>query len=559
MTMNRILLFLLLAAPALPQDSRQAPAVLDPAKAGIGRTFTDTALTAALQDAKLLVVAFSGRDCPVSKLYKPRLDKLSKDYSPKGVRILTVSSDDKGFVALFGPERSTEAFVLDSKAALRYRGAVDDQYGIGYTKDAPSRNYLVDAIEALLAGKAPPVAATEAPGCAVEKVAAPSAAASPGKAASGKFTFHKDVEPIFQKRCVDCHRPGEIGPFSLLKYDKAKSSAKQIKEVVVKRRMPPWHADPKFGEWKNDRRLSTQEVDTIAGWVDAGAPEGDPKDAPPPRKFIDGWQIGTPDATYSIPRKERVPAEGTIPYRTLFVPTGLKEDKWVQAVEIRPGARQVVHHVLAFVIFPLNRLKEQPPLDGLNGYVGIFVPGESPMVFPEGAGKYVPAGATIAFQIHYTATGEAAEDQTQIGFLWAKKPPKQEVVTQSVSNTAIRIPAGAGDHPQEASYTFTHDVKILSFLPHMHVRGKAFKYVAVAPDGKEEVLLDVPHYDFNWQTCYRLKEPKALKKGTTIRAFARFDNSKENPANPDSTKDVRWGQQTWEEMLVGYLDYVKTD
>jgi mono/diheme cytochrome c family protein len=555
--MNRILLFLLLAAPALPQDTKQAPAALDPAKAGIGRTFTDSAIGAALQDAKLLVVAFSGRDCPVSKLYRPRLDRLSKDYAPRGVRILTVSSDDRGFVALFGPERSTETFVLDARSTLRYRGAVDDQYGIGYAKDAPSKNYLVDAIEALLAGKAPSVAATEAPGCAVEKVAG--AAAPPGKAAGGKFSFHRDVEPIFQKRCVDCHRPGEIGPFSLQKYDKAKSSAKQIKEVVVKRRMPPWHADPKFGEWKNDRRLSTQEVDTIAAWVDAGAPEGDPKDAPPPRKFIDGWQIGTPDATYSILGKERVPADGTIPYRSLFVPTGLKEDKWVQAVEIRPGARQVVHHVLAFVIFPLNRLSEQPTIDGLNGYLGIFVPGESPMVFPEGTGKYVPAGATIAFQIHYTAVGEAAEDQTQIGFLWTKKPPKQEVVTHSVTNKAIRIPAGAGDHPQEASYTFTHDARILSFLPHMHVRGKAFKYVAVAPDGKEEVLLDVPRYDFNWQTCYRLKEPKAVKRGTTIRALARFDNSKENPANPDPTKDVRWGQQTWEEMLVGYLDYVKSD
>jgi hypothetical protein len=239
--------------------------------------------------------------------------------------------------------------------------------------------------------------------------------------------------------------------------------------------------------------------------------------------------------------------------------TGLKEDRWVQAVEIRPSARQVVHHVLAFVIYPFHRLKEQPKIDGLNGYVGIYVPGESPMVFAEGTGKYLPAGATIAFQIHYTATGEAADDQTSIGFVWAKKTPKQEVITHSVTNTGIRIPAGAPDHPQEASYTFTHDAQILSFLPHMHVRGKAFKYVAVGPDGKEEVLLDVPRYDFNWQTCYRLKEPKAVKKGTTIRAYARFDNSKDNPFNPDPGKDVRWGQQTWEEMLVGYMDYVKTD
>ena len=552
--MNRALLFLLLAGIVSAQDQKQAPTVIDAAKAGVGRTFADPTVSIALQDVKVLVVAFSGRDCPVSKLYKPRLDKLSKDYAPKGVRILAVSSDDKGFVGLFGPERTTEAFVLDAKSVLRYRGAVDDQYGIGYTKDAPAKTYLVDAIEALLAGRMPPVAATEAPGCVVEKSAS---APSPGKASASKLTFHKDVEPIFQKRCVDCHRPGEVGPFSLLKYEKAKSSAKQIKEVVVKRRMPPWHADPKHGEWKNERRLTDKEIETISGWVDAGAPQGDPKDAPAAPKFVDGWQIGTPDAVYTIPRKQSVPAEGTIPYRNLIVPTGLKEDKWVQAVEVRPTARAVVHHVLAFVVYPLNRLREQPKIDGLNGYVGIYVPGEGPTVFPEGTGKYVPAGATIAFQIHYTATGEAAEDQTQIGFIWAKKRPAQEVVTTSATNTGLRIPAGAGDHPQEASFTFPHDAKLLSLLPHMHVRGKAFKYVAVSPDGKEEVLLDVPHYDFNWQTCYRLKEPKALKRGTTIRAFARFDNSKDNPFNPDPTKDVRWGQQTWEEMLVGYMDYVK--
>lgn len=554
--MNRALIVLVLAGAAFAQDQKQAPAVLDPAKAGIGRTFGDTALSAVLQDAKLLVVAFSGPDCPVSKLYKPRLDRLSKDYAPKGVRILTVSSNDEGFVAIFGPDRTTEAFVLDAKAVLRYRGAVDDQYGIGYTKIAPTANYLVDAIEALLAGKAPAVAATDAPGCLVEKAAAPAASGRPG---SSKITFHKDVEPIFQKRCADCHRPGEIGPFSLLKYDKAKSSAKQIKEVVVRRRMPPWHADPKIGRWKNDRHLSTQEIDTIAGWVDAGAPQGDPKDAPPPLQVVDGWHIGTPDAVYAIPRKERIPAEGSIPYRNLFVPTGLKEDKWVQAIEVRPTARAVVHHVLVFVVYPLNRLREQPKIDGLNGWVGIYVPGEGPMMFPEGTGKYVPAGATLAFQMHYTATGEAAEDQTQVGIIWAKSRPRQEVVTTSATNTKIRIPAGAADHPQEASVTLSHDATLLSLLPHMHVRGKAFKYVAISPEGKEEILLDVPRYDFNWQTCYRLKEPKLLKRGTTIRAYARFDNSKGNPFNPDPTKDVRWGQQTWEEMLVGYLDYVKAD
>ena len=561
MNILRALLLISLAAPLSAQqaDPKQGPSVIaEPAKAGIGKTFNDPNLQPLLQDAKALVVAFTSPDCPVSKLYKPKLDRWSKEYSAKGVRFFVVAADDKVFVPLFAPERTTEAFLLDPRGVLRYRGAVDDQYGIGYQREAASKNYLTDAIEALLAGKAPPVAATEAPGCQIERPFK-SSPAVPAAGGAGKVTFHKDVEPIFQKRCVECHRPGEIGPFSLLQYGKAKSQSKQIKEVVVQRRMPPWHADPKIGTWKNDRRLSDGEVAVIAGWVDAGAPEGDPKDAPAARVFPEGWLIGTPDAVFKIPRPQKIPAEGAVPYRHAIARTTLKEDTWVQAIEVRPSAREVVHHVLVFVQFPLQRLKEQPQFDGglLHGYFGIMVPGESPMVFPEGMGKKVPAGANMVFQIHYTTNGKEAEDQTSIGLLFAKKPVKQEVITRGIVNPAIRIPPGAADHEETAAFTFDSDARILSFLPHMHVRGKAFKYVAVHPDGKEEVLLDVPKYDFNWQTCYRMKEPKAVKKGTRIKAYARFDNSRGNPANPDPSKEVRFGQQTWEEMLIGYMDFVK--
>ncbi len=552
----RLAALLALSAPLAAQqaDPKQAPAAVDAAKAGIGKTFADPNLQPLLQDMKALVVAFSGADCPVSKQYKPKLERWSKEYAAKGVRFFVVAADDKVYGPIFEPQRTTEAFLLDSKGVLRYRGAVDDQYGIGYQRDAATKNYLADAIEAVLAGKPAPVAATEAPGCQIERTF------KSMPAAAGKVTFHKDVEPIFQKRCVECHRPGEIGPFSLLKYDKAKSQSRQIKEVIVQRRMPPWHADPKYGEWKNDRRLTDVEVATVGAWVDAGAPEGDPKEAPAPRKFIDGWQIGTPDAVFKLPRPEKIPAEGTVPYRHAFVITKLKEDSWVQAIEVRPSAREVVHHVLVFVQYPLQRLKEQPPLDGglFNGYFGIMVPGESPMVFAEGMGKKIPAGAILIFQIHYTTTGKEAEDQTAVGLVFCKKPPKQEVITRGIVNPQIRIPPGAANHEETATFTFDSDAKILSFLPHMHVRGKAFRYVATYPDGKEEVLLDVPKYDFNWQTCYRLKEPKTVKKGTKIRAYAHFDNSKDNPANPDPTKEVRFGQQTWEEMLIGYMDFVKT-
>jgi len=548
-----------LALLALQDDLKQAPTVIDkPGDRGVGKKVKGDALAPLLADSKLLVVAFTAPDCPVAKLYKPKLGRLEKEYAPKGVRFLVVSSDDAALTALFEARRTTEAFVLDPAGVLRYRGAVDDQYGIGYMRDAPTKTYLIDALEALLAGKQPAVLATEAPGCAIEPAPAGKTSAPAGRP-TGKVTFHKDVEPIFHKRCVECHRPGEIGPFSLLTYAKAKASAARIKEVVSQRRMPPWHADPKHGEWKNDRALTKEELDTVVSWVDSGAAQGESKDAPPARKFPEGWQIGTPDAVFKLPRPEKVPAEGMIPYRYIRVTTGLKEDKWVQAVEVRPSARAVVHHVLVFVQYPLNRLKEQPPIDGglFNGYFAIMVPGESPMMYPEGTGKLVPAGASLVFQIHYTATGEAAEDQTAIGLVWAKGPVKQEVVTRGIVNQLIRIPAGASNHREEANFTFSSDARILSFLPHMHVRGKSFRYTLVGPDGKEEILLDVPRYDFNWQTCYRAKEPRAVKAGTKIRAVAHFDNSKGNPANPDPTKDVRFGQQTWEEMLIGYIDFVK--
>lgn len=555
--MKKIAVVMLLVALATPvaaqSDPKQAPTVVsEPAKVGVGKKYEDPALAAARQDAKILVVAFSAPDCPISKLYAPKLERLTKEYaSGKDVRFLVVAIDDKVFLPLLEPARSTEAFVLDADGVLRYRGALDDQYGIGYQRDEATRSYVTDAIEALLAGKQPPIAATEAPGCRVE---APRASAAPSA-----VTFHKDVEPIFQKRCVDCHRPGEIGPFSLLTYAKAKSNSQQIKTVVSERRMPPWHADPKTGEWKNDRRLSDGEVATIASWVDAGAPEGDSADAPPARVFAEGWQIGTPDAIFKLPAPQQIKAEGTIPYAYVEVKTDLTEDKWVQAMEVRPSARAAVHHVLVFVRYPSKRRMEETQIDGglHNGFFAIMVPGESAMVFPEGTGKKLPGGARLVFQIHYAATGKPLEDQTAIGLIYAKAPVTREVVTRGIVNTKIKIPAGAPDHEETASYTFDHDAKVLSFLPHTHVRGKAFKYVATHPDGRREVLLDVPEYDFNWQTCYRLKEPLSVKKGTKIKVYVRYDNSANNPANPDPTKEVKFGQQTWQEMLIGYVDFIK--
>ena len=307
---------LLLAAQTLPADSPLAPL---------------------LADSKALVVAFTAADCPVSKLYKPKLDRLEKDLKPRGVRVFIVSADDAAMTKLLDVRRTTEVFLIDERRAIRYRGALDDQYGLDYKKDAPTKTWLLDALEAVLAGKAPAVASTEAPGCPLEKAAAP----------VGKVTFHRDVAPILQKRCVDCHRPGEIGPFSLQTFADARKVARRVKEAVETRRMPPWHAAPEAGSWANDRSLTDVERSAIVNWVDGGTPEGSPKDAPAPRAFAEGWGIGTPDAVYKRPKPETVPAEGTVQYRYMRVPTHLKEDRWVAAMEVRPSARKVVHHVLS--------------------------------------------------------------------------------------------------------------------------------------------------------------------------------------------------------------------
>ena len=380
-------LVLALALPAAAQDAKQAPAVIaEPATVGIGKTFSDPALAKARESAKVLVVAFAGADCPLSKLYRPKLDRLSKEYGAgKDVRLLVVGTDDPVFAPLLAPTRSTEAFVLDAASVLRYRGAVDDQVQIGYHRDAPTRTYLLDAVAALLAGREPPVGATEAPGCARR-------ARDARRDGAARVPRGRRADLPAEVRCVS--PPGRDRAVSLLQYEKAKANAQTIKQVVSARRMPPWHADPKTGEWANDRRLSDAEIATISSWVDAGAREGDASHAPPPRRFVEGWQIGTPDAIYKLPKPQKVKAEGAMPYVYVEVPTNLPEDRWVQAMEVRATARAAVHHILVFVRYPSDRKSEELVFDGglFNGYFGVMVPGESPTVFAEGTGKKLPPG-----------------------------------------------------------------------------------------------------------------------------------------------------------------------
>jgi len=363
-------------------------------------------------------------------------------------------------------------------------------------------------------------------------------------------TFTKDVAPIFFKNCAECHRAGEIAPFSVMSYKDARPWAKSIREKVVSKEMPPWHADPAHGQWLNDRRLTQQQIDTIIAWVDGGAKEGNPKDLPPAPKFTDGWAIGTPDETFSIP-EQPVPAEGVIKYQYFAVPTNFKEDRWITAAEIRSTGRSAVHHVIVFVQDPNSATNANT---GGNLLAGV-APGEQPARFLPGMGKKIPAGAKLMFQMHYTPNGKATTDVTTIGLKYAKEPLRHHIQTRPVLNTGFKIPAGATSHEVKSFHTFKEDVRLTSLMPHMHLRGKDFEIKAHFPDGTTKVLLNVPRYDFNWQTYYVPKEPVALPKGTKIECTAHFDNSPANKYNPDPSKEVRWGDQTWEEMMIGWLSY----
>ncbi|MBL8188554.1 MAG: thiol-disulfide isomerase [Acidobacteria bacterium] len=375
---------------------------------------------------------------------------------------------------------------------------------------------------------------------------------------SAAVTFTKDIAPIIYKNCAECHRPGEIAPMSLMTYQEARPWAKAMREQVTQGSMPPWSADPKHGEWANDPRLSQKEIDTITAWVAAGAPKGEDKDLPPAPKFATGWTIGEPDAVIEMQEEYTVPADGTVPYLYFSMPTNFKEDKWIQAMEIRPGNRSVVHHVIAYAQDP--SVKDTAP--GGEGelrrgrvHLGGITPNKTGVVFSPGTARLIPKGSNIVFQMHYTTNGQVTKDRTKIGFVFAKEPGQKMVQTGNAINGRFVIPAGADNHEVKASFTFKDDVEISSFMPHMHVRGKAFKYTAVYPDGRSEILLNVPNYDFNWQLTYIPKKPIVLPKGTRLDCVAHFDNSAKNRFNPDPTKDVRWGDQTWEEMMIGWYTY----
>ncbi|HKA23045.1 MAG TPA: thiol-disulfide isomerase [Blastocatellia bacterium] len=372
------------------------------------------------------------------------------------------------------------------------------------------------------------------------------------------LTFSKDIAPIFYNNCIGCHRPGEIAPMSLMTYKEVRPWAKAIREKVANRDMPPWHPDAKYGQWANDLRLSQKDVDAVVAWVDGGAVEGNAKDLPPMPKLTTGWQIGQPDIIFQMPTEFTVPAEGSVPYQHFTVPTNFKEDRYVQALEARAGNLSVVHHIVMYVRDPAEQARARGQNRKFNiadGILGALSPGETPFIAKPGQAKLIKAGSQLVFQMHYTPNGTETKDRSVVGLIFAKGPVDKIVQSKAAFDTRFAIPPGAQNYEVKAEYEFEEDSHIISLMPHMHLRGKDIIYRAIYPDGRSEILLSVPKYNFAWQVYYYPLKPIAAPKGTRLEAVAHFDNSTKNPRNPDPNREVRFGEQTWDEMMNGFFDY----
>jgi peroxiredoxin len=522
------------------------------------------------KDKKIVVLAFLGTECPLAKQYGERLAELNKKFADKGVQFLGVNSNRQDAITeiasyarihhiefpilkdlnnkladQFGASRTPEIFMLDQDRAVRYHGRIDNQYGIGYVKKTASEPYLQAAIDETLAGKPVTQAETGVVGCFIGRV-------RPADASS-KVTYSNQVSRILNKRCVTCHREGEVAPFAMTNYQEVSGWADAIVELVQQRRMPPWLADPKYGHFANDRSMPEDEKQVLYQWAAAGAPEGDPKELPAPPTFVDGWQLPkSPDAVFYMSKKEySVPATGVVDYQHFAVDTGFTEDKWIKAIEARPGNRAVLHHIIVFAS-PKGAAGDEGRRQFLVGYA----PGAMPLILPPGFAKMLPAGYQLLFQMHYTPNGKAGTDRSRVGIVFADPKEVTHLVrTVQAINTGFEIPAGADNYKVEAtSFPYNFDADLVQLFPHMHFRGKQFDYEVRYPNGKREMLLDVPNYQFAWQLTYELSSAKHLPKGTVIHCTAHFDNSENNPNNPNPKSIVRWGDQTWEEMMIGFYD-----
>ncbi len=528
-----------------------------------------------LSDMKAIVLMTHGNGCPIVHKALPELKALRDRYGAQGVAFVLLNSnlqDDRGAVAQeaaeygidfpilidetqligesLGVDRTAEVLLIDPKTwKAVYRGPVDDRLSYGAQRPAPNKHYLADALEAMLAGKSVTLARVDAPGCLINFEE------RDNREAHKKISYVDTIAPMLVDKCVSCHRPGGIGPWAMTDYDKVRGFAPMIREVVRTRRMPPWHADPHFGSFVGDRSLTNDQTKTLVHWIEAGAPRGEGSDplVTASQKGWSEWTMGKPDLIVEVPAF-LVPATGVVTYQYPTARNPLDRDVWIRGIEILPGDRSVVHHVLAGIADP-----QRPQFVGSVGELGGYAPGKNAAPYPADTGILLRKEASFRFQMHYTPSGKPVTDVTRVGLYFYDSPPQHELKMTLIYNTALSIPANTKSYSESLAHVFDRDVMLYSLLPHAHLRGKAAKYTAHYPDGRQEVLLSVPKYDFNWQPTYFFKDPKLMPRGTKVVLEMTWDNSAQNPLNPDPNRVVRWGDQTWEEMNVGWLRYRDAD
>ena len=530
-------------------------------------------------DRKAVVVFVQGNGCPIARNTFPALAAVRQELVPRGVVFFGLNAnpqDDRESVAReareygidfpvlidetqlvaesLGVTRTAEVLVIATEGwRIVYRGPVDDR--LHYDAQRPARaHYLRDALLALLEGKSIETPVREAPGCLIHFP-------DRDRTERESISYAGEIAPLLARRCVDCHREGGVAPFALTSFAVVRGWAPMIREVVRTRRMPPWHADPHFGRFANAIDLSIEEQRALAHWIEAGAPRGggpDPlvEDAPPPAPE---WALGPPNLVIAAP-EQSIPATGVVPYQYENVEVPIERDAWVRAADLRPSNPRVMHHGVAWILYPEGR--EPPKTEGprfTRGMFAAYVPGREAHPLLEGAGYFLPAGARVRFQLHYTTSGRPERDVPRLGFYLSDEPLAHELKTGAAARFDFAIPPGAADHREVAERTIERDILLYQLTPHMHYRGKSMSYEAHYPDGRSETLLSVPSYQFNWQRRYILSEPKPIPAGTRLVVRAAFDNSERNPANPDPGAWVRYGEQTFEEMLFGYFLYRDLD
>ena len=518
---------------------------------------------------EVVVLFFTANECPIARQCAPKLRELQSRWGNQGVGVYLVNAspgddrtslakeamelglwhlpvlkdDTQGVARHLGVKRTGEVIAINTHNwTILYRGAIDDQLVEGASKPAPTERYLDSALENFFAQRPISPTQTTAHGCVIHFDGGSGADSAP-------VDYAKEIVPLLESKCVSCHSPGNVGPWAMTSYRKVKGMASMIEEVLLTRRMPPWDADPHIGKFLNDAALTVAESQTLLRWVHQGAPRGEGAD---PLESLhvpvqSEWPLGTPDIVIKLPATQQIPATGVLDYRHIQVFAGNSNAAWVGATYVKPGNRKVVHHII-------GRIQDGGQKDHLGQnemFVG-WAPGSTQAPFPKNSGKYLPKNAKFDLELHYTTCGTEQTDDSEIGLYLLKERPTHRFESVPVVNYQFELPPGSAATDVEGFHCFTSEATLHAVTPHMHLRGRSMKFDVLRPDGKRETVASIPRYDFNWQHTYNLAKPMTIKAGTWVQLTGSFDNSARNPANPDPKKTVHWGEQSWDEMFLGW-------